>query len=501
MFRNSAIPALIICNALVGQSAAPGTVPSLSLQDAIRTSLENNLQVEIAKEAKAASKASVNISEGAFDWTLTGNVQSSRQEFADSSSSTGNKVEGTLWGRSLTLGAQKPFGWGGNLQLSYAPTYSYQATKNPPANTLLPYGSGSSKGSGLSATYTQSLLRGFGRDATEVNVIVARKGSEAAEYQYRKAIIALVASTESLYWDVVYAQRNLDNKKQALELAQKQLKENQIRVQVGTMAPIEVTSAEAAVAQQDQAIIAADAQLRNAKDALIRALYPSQQKPENVVPTDEPNLKHIVVDEPAGEQMALDRRVELKAAKLDQESKGALLKAAENHLKPQLDAYVGYTGDSYQYTSLGSVNDDLAGFKYPGYVVGLNLSIPLENRTAKGNLAAARANARSSELSLRDQELGIRLEVRQAFRNIEAAEKGVDAAKKTLVYRQKDLEAEQKKFDNGMSTNFLVLSKQNDLDTAKAAELQAEITYAKAVTALEAAVGNLLEARGFQYPD
>jgi outer membrane protein len=177
-----------------------------------------------------------------------------------------------------------------------------------------------------------------------------------------------------------------------------------------------------------------------------------------------------------------------------------LKRAAENRMKPQLDAYVGYTGDSYQYTKLNDVNSDLSSFKYPGYVVGLNLSIPLGNHTAKGNLAYASANERSSELGLRDRELGIQLEVRQAFRNVDAAEKGVDAAKKTRYFREKDLEAEQKKFDNGMSTNFLVLSKQNDLDSAKSAEVQAQITYAKAVTAMERSVGNLLEARGFQYP-
>jgi outer membrane protein len=494
MFPASAISTLLVCQVLTAQA----TVQPLSLQEAIRISLENNLQVEIAKEARAVSKANVDINEGAFDWLLTGNLQSSRQEFASESSLTGVKTEGTSWNRSLTVGAQKPFSWGGNLQLGYAPYYSFQSTAT--TATTLPYGSGGSKGGGLTATYTQSLLKGLGREATASNVIVAKNGSKAADYQYQKAIIDLVASTESLYWDVVFAQRNLETKQQALELAQKQLRENKIRVEVGTLAPIEVTSAEAAVAQQEQSIIAADAQSRNAKDALLRALYPGPQKPEAVETTDAPTLSHITIEVAAGEKMALDRRVELKAAKLDLESKGVLKRSAENHLKPQLDAYVGYSGNSYQYTGLNDVNADLTGFKYPGYVVGVNLSVPLGNHSAQGNLAVARANERSSELALRDQELGIQLEVRQAFRNVDAAEKGVEAAKKTRFFREKDLEAEQKKFENGMSTNFLILTKQNDLDSAKSAEVQAQITYAKAVTAMEKAVGNLLEARGFQYP-
>jgi len=495
MFRFPMLPVLLVCHTLVAQSPTPAM--RLSLQDAIRISLENNLQVEIAKETQTVAKAGVETAEGAFDWTLTGNVQAARQEFASLSSITGTKVEGISWNRSLTVGALKPFRWGGSLQLSYAPVYSSQST-NLGAHTELPYAS-SGQG-GVTATYTQSLLRGFGREVTEANVIVAKKASEAADYQYQQAIIELVASTESLYWDEVFATRDRDNKQQALELAQKQLKENKIRVEVGTMAPIEVTSAEAAVAQQEQAIIAADARLQNAKDALIRALYPGPQRPESLETTDAPTLSHIYLDVPAAEKMAVERRVELKAAKLDLESRGVLSQVAENRLRPQLDAYVGYTGDSYQYTALSGVNRDLTGAKYPGYVVGLNLSIPLGNHVAKGSLAAAKASERSSELSLRDQELGIQLEVRQAIRNVDAAEKGVDAARKTRTFREKDLEAEQKKFENGMSTNFLVLSKQSDLDTARSAELQAQITYAKAVTALEKAVGNLLEARGFTYP-
>ena len=103
-------------------------------------------------------------------------------------------------------------------------------------------------------------------------MVVAQKNAQAADYTFQLAIINLVASTEGQYWDLVYAERYLANKKVSLELAQKQLKENTIRMQVGTMAPIDVTSAEAQVAQAEQDIIAAEAALANAKDALIRSM-------------------------------------------------------------------------------------------------------------------------------------------------------------------------------------------------------------------------------------
>ena len=520
MARPHVFPALLVCYGLVAQTPPPEaaqsptaeTVRSLSLQEAIKISLQNNLQVEIAKETRIANQAGLLMAQGAFDWSIYSDLTLRRQESATSGSpypgGLPNKTESTSWNRNLTMGVQKPFVWGGNLQVTYNPVYSYSSglvinglqdtsgniIGDRPFSTTTPY-TGT-----LGATYSQSLLRGFGRAATEVNVIVAKKSTQIADYQFQQSIINLVASTENQYWDMVYAQRNLENAKLALNLAQKQLNENKIRVEVGTLAPIEVTSAEAQVAQREQAIIAADAQLLNANDALIRALYPKTERPDRVTPTDEPTLSHTAVDEPAGERMALERRVELKIAKLSLESSGAQLAAAQNRLKPQLDAFVGYNGNSDNYNRLSPVNTDLTGMKYPGYSVGLSFSMPIANRSARGSLNQARANERSSELSVRDQELGILLQVRQAFRNVDASEKGVEAAKKTRVFREKDLDAEQKKFENGMSTNFQVLFKQNDLDASRSAELQAQIAYAKSVTALEQSMGNLLEARNLTFP-
>jgi len=484
------LPALLVAFSLVAQEAPkvqpPAGAPTkLTLQGAIETSLKNNLQVQIAVETRDFTRAGVLIEQGAFDWNLTSGLSLSKIQDA---TSPGN--DSTSFNRAFTLGSTKAFGWGGNLSLQYAPTYRLTTPGLTP--TSYPYDGG------FAATYTQSLLKGFGRDTTESRLIVARKSAQAADLGFLKAIIDLVASTESLYWDVVFGQRNLENKQQALELAQKQLKENQIRVQVGTLAPIEVTSSEASVAQREQDIIAAEAQLLNAKDALIRALYPSTERPAGLEMADTPSVKALEMNEAAAEKQALANRIELKSARLDVESKQVLETAAGNRTLPQLDAFATYSAGAASQTAsegLAAVNKDITKGAYPGYTLGLQFALPLQNRAARGSQAQARANRRSSELSLRDLELGITLETRQAFRNVDASAKGVAAAEKTRYFREKDLEAEQKKFENGMSTNFLVLSKQNDLDTAKSNELQSQITYAKAITALEKALGHLLEAR------
>ncbi len=484
MVRGSLIPALLVGPALMAQGPVP---KRLSLQEAIQASLENNLQVTLAKEARESTKAGVLVSEGAFDWNLGATLKASHGENKYSDVATNN--------RTLTLSANRTLEWGASVQASYAPSYSSVAIPNLGGTTPGNGGADTPYTAGLSLGYTQSLLRGFGRTVTESALVVARKGSQQADLAFQKSIIELVANTESQYWDVVYFQQFLENKQQALALAQKQLKENKIRVEVGTLAPIEVTSAEAAVAQKEQEIIAAEAQLLNAKDALIRALYPSTERPLGLELTDAPKVEPVTLEESAAEKMALERRVELKSAKLDLESKQIQESVSQDGLRPRLDLGLGYSASSLSYGALGPANSDVVKSKLPGYSATLTFAVPIANRAAKGALIQARAGRRSSELTLRDQQLGIVLEVRQALRNLQAAEKGVAAAEKTRIFREKDLEAEQKKFENGMSTNFLVLSKQNDLDTAKSNELQARTTYAKAVTSLEKADGNLLEAR------
>jgi len=513
MTRLPIFPALLVAFSLVAQEApkpdatkpAPAAQPDtlkISLQTAIEISLKNNLQVQIAVETRDFTQAGIKVEEGVFDWNLTAglNIQKTqdagRYLFGNSGLAT---VEGTAFQRSLTIGANKAFGWGGNLTINYAPTYNfttggyYFSSGNGPTSTTNPYDGK------FSATYTQSLLRNFGRDVTESRLIVARKNAQAADLVFQQSIIALVASTESLYWDVVYAQKNLENKRLALDLAQKQLRENQIRVQVGTLAPIEVTSAEASVAQAEQDIIAADATLLNARDALVRALYPSTERPPmGWELTDAPSVQTLEVNESTAEQRALSTRVELKNARLGLESNLVLETAANNRTLPQFDAYASYLGNAASQIpseGLSAVNKDFYKANLPGYAVGLQFAIPIQNRSAKGSQAQARANRRASELNLHDLELGITLEVRTAYRNVDASAKAAAAAAKTRIFREKDLEAENKKFENGMSTNFLVLSKQNDLNTSRGNELQAQIFYAKAVTALEKAMGHLLEAR------
>jgi outer membrane protein TolC len=509
MVQAAMVPALLVSFSLVAQAPDAAQAKQLTLREAIQVALQNNLQVSIAQQSREVTRSGVQVNQGPFDWNLAASAQIQQLKTAsDRPQSVGvpaNPYTNTATNRNLTADVNKLFAWGGTIDVNYSPAYNFNKTVY--INALLdvngnPIGnrtstSASPYAGSLTATYTQPLLRGFGFQVTTANLVVARKNAESADFTYQLAIINLVSATENQYWDLIFAERNMVNKRSTLELAQKLLKENTIRVEVGTMAPIEVTSAEAQVAQAEQDIIAGEAAVRNAQDALQRALYPNTPQSAVLKPTDTPDLGHIQVDETAAVKMALARRVELKGARINQDIAKVQEQAAVNRTLPQLDAFVAYNGATDTYGTIGPVNSDLVGFKQPGYTVGLRFSVPLQNRAAKGNLSIARANMRSSELNLRDLELSISLGARTAARNVEAAEKGVKAAAKTRYYQERNLEAEHKKFENGMSTNFVVLQVMTNLDNAKSAELNAQITYARAVTALEVAVGNLMEARNF----
>ena len=507
MVRVPVVPIFAICLGLVAQTPVPG-VTRLSLQDAIRASLQNNLQVSLAREARNQIQAGILTSEGAFDWNLSGGLQVSRIDMASGTpqypgaaavpyTATYFSRGGPSQGPELDLA--RNFEWGGSLDVNYNAAFAnWRFLAFDPAGHVIP-GSASSNpapySGTLSATYTQNLLQGFGREMGTAPLVIAQKNGQAADYTFQLSIINLVSTTEGYYWNLVYAQRWLDTKQLALELAQKHLDENRFRLKTGTIARLDVTGAEAQVAQAEQDIISAQAQLDNARDTLIRALYPNAERPASLEASDAPGLSHIQLNEDEAVKMALAGRVELKAARIAKDVALLQSKVAQDKVRPVLAANAGYIGSSDTYTALGPVNKDLVSAKYPGYTVGAKFALPLQNRAAKGNQALAQATFNGSVVSLRDQELSIVLQVRTAYRNVEATEKGVKAAEKTVYFQKKTLEAEQFKFSRGVSTNFIILQDMTNLDNARSAEIQAQINYANAVTALEASVGHLLQAR------
>ena len=262
------------------------------------------------------------------------------------------------------------------------------------------------------------------------------------------------------------------------------------------------------IAQREQEIILAEGQIGDAQDRLKRLLNVTDLSTWNrpIVPTDRPAEEKLEIDVDAGIRAALETRPEVKQALVNIESKKVSLVYNRNELKPRLDARgvyglsgVGYNNDVVKEgSSYSDAFSQIGSFDYPNWSIGLNFSVPLNNRTAKANAAIAATDLELANTNLALLKQNLALEVRTAARNVDTARRSVAAAKKARELADRNLDAEQKKFDNGMTTSFTVAQVQNDLTTARSNELLAISGYLKSMVSWHRAIGDLLAVKNVE---
>ena len=475
----------------------------LTEKDAVALALRQGLVPRSAQARRDALKAGVRQEEGAFDWTagLSAGIAKLEAEDANPRTSGLNNLffsdtRTTAFQRGLGLWVEKPLITGGTLNISLAPSYLFQDVNQ--TNTLagtstsasLGYATQNPYGGRVTVGLTQPLLRGFGPAAAEARLRAARKLAEAADLDYRRDLLREITFTDSLYWNVVFARQNLADKRTTLTLAQKQLEEDRERVTSGMLAPLELPAVEASVLERERQVLSAEALLQTAEAALAAEILPEEVAPP-LLPTDAPTPVPLTLSLEESEHLALQLRPELQAGQAQLQARRILEKEAENRALPQVDATLAYTGGSATHDRLDPVLTDLSASRYPGYFAGLQVRIPIGNRAALGVLDRRRAERLSADLDHRSLRQGILLEVRQGYSTLKAAEKEVEALAKALEFREKSLEAEQEKLDNGLSTSFFLLQREDELDQARTALTLARVSYRKAYTAFLQATGQL----------
>ncbi|MRR12062.1 TolC family protein, partial [bacterium] len=362
--------------------------------------------------------------------------------------------------------------------------------------------------SALTASVTQPILRGFGRDVNTRLVVQSRLAQDSSAWDFVATIQNAVQLVENAYWDLVYANANLEAKKEALDRAKDFNRITKIKIDVGALAPIEIVQTEVTIAQREQEIILAEGQIGDAQDRLKRLLNVTDLSTWNrpIVPTDRPAEEKIEIDVEAGIRSAIEVRPEVKQALINIESRKISLVYNRNELKPRLDAKgayglsgVGYNNDAIkQGSSYSDAFSQIGSWDYPNWSIGLNFAIPLRNRTAKANAAIAATDLDLAKTNLALLKQNLSLEVRTAARNVDTARRSVAAAKKARELAERNLDAERKKFDNGMTTSFTVAQVQNDLTTARSNELLAIAGYLKSMVAWHKAVGDLLPTKNVE---
>jgi outer membrane protein TolC len=367
----------------------------------------------------------------------------------------------------------------------------------------------------------QHLLQGWGMDNNRRQIIVAQNDRKVTDASFKAQVISTVAQIQNIYWDLVNAYEDLKVKQTALEFAQRTLTDNKKQVEIGTLAPIEVVSARSSVATATQNLIASQTNLQYqqliTKNALARNFNDPQLTAAEVIPTDTMVLSNEPM--PATEELvnyALANRPELLESELNLRNNEINNKAAKNALLPTLDV-VGYYGGVGQsghsviknqsgqtvviMNGYGDAFTQMVNRTSPDKGVYVNLTVPLRNRAAQANQIRSELEYRQNQLNFQQQKNQINLQVRNAAFTLQQSRAGVEAARAARDYAQQSLDAEQKKFNLGASTSYLVLQQQSNSTQASSNYVAALSTYEKARVALDQVTASILDKNGISMED
>lgn len=486
-------------------------VLSLSLEDCVIRALKDNLKVAV--EVYNPELADVSLTKAREFFAPRLDINFGNQKTENPSSWSLEQIS-TVVNKNLNYSASiiQQVPTGGNLSLSLS---GYRSETNTGFQLINPVYRNT-----LRFDFTQPLLRDFGSTVSKRGIIIARNNLDISVNQLRSVLMDTIYSVEEAYWNLVYAIENYKVKQQSLQLARDLLAKNQKEVEVGKLAPIEILNAEAVVASREADILQAEALIRRSEDVLKNIINLSEDEDmmvKKIVPSDKPEFikKEISLDTALKE--ALERRPDLWMKKKDIETKELGLSVAKNQLLPSLNLTLSYwspgvSGDRNIYPEGNPFGDPIDkeegsawdsvrdAFKllYNNWNIGLTLSIPLSNFTTKADYVRARMELDKGELELKDIEKQLFLEVKDAVRDIETNAKRVHAYRVARELGEKRLEAEVKKLNVGLSTNYFVLQYQEELANARSMELTSMVDYSLAWARLEKTVGRSLEKRNIK---
>jgi len=340
---------------------------------------------------------------------------------------------------------------------------------------------------------TQPLLKNFGLGINSATIRIARKSKAIAVQNFVQLVMGKITAVSSAYYELVFAIEDHKAKVEDLNQAKQLLAEDQRRVQVGVLTPLDVTQAEAGVAEREQAVILAARTIKDNENTLKRLICRevAEFRGLTLVPVDSPLVQMIQTDVAASTRTALTRRPDYLSAKETLEKQNITVQYNRNQLWPEIDLQGSYglNGGGH---SFDRYNDNLTTGNNPVWTIGVSVSIPLGNRQARSNYHIARLDADQLLLNLKALEQDIIVQVDNAVGHVEANLESVKAAHEATRLAQESLDAEKKKLLAGTSTTFLVLQAQAQLATARSAEIRARSDYSESLVALDQAEGTTL---------
>jgi outer membrane protein len=486
---------------------AGGELP-LSLKDAIRFALENNNDIEVSRDnVRLAEKALISF-EGVYDPLLsfTPLYSNVRTPPANTSGDTGLRVPIKQTSFSFTPALTKQFSTGGGQYQFFFD--SQRGTSNTTFTQLSPFSTAT-----LGVTFNQPLLRNRSIDQFRHDIRVQRKRLSQSDADFRLQVINTISQVQQAYWELVFAHRDEQNQLENVNLAREQLRMIEEQIKVGTSSTLERAQALTQIASAETVLLSATQFVTTTENALKQLLLGNKSASEwskRFKPTDEPSLDTTPVDLQGALTEAFANRPELNRLRLQQDINKIDTQLFKNQVLPRVDLQTTVS-------TLGLAGSLVPGLPPPGppgnliggyrqalrnlatldtgvVSVGATIEFPLHNRSAKANLASARIQGEQLVSTIESQEQAVEVDVRNAVQAVETTRRQVATARSATKSAEIQLAGEMKRFQAGMSTTFLIFQFEDQLVTARTAQLRSEANYSQALASLQRATSTTLRA-------
>ena len=527
---------------------------ALSMNDAIKRALENNNDIEVARDDVRIAETQLRALEGIFDpiFALTPTYDkriSPQQSSLGGGSGTSGTTSTTTW--SLGPSVQKQFGRGGG---SYFLQFANSHTNTSNSFSLLnPFYS-----SNLSLQFTQPLLRDRSIDNNRRQIRIQRKRLDQTDADFRQRTIDIINRVQQAYWELVFSLRDQQNQLANLNLSRESLRNIEAQIAAGAKAPLERAEVQTELANRETALYSAIQAVAIAENNLKLLIFKNPSSPEwsaQLTPTDTPTFDTAPVNLDDALKAARDNRPELRRLRLQNDINDIDIQYFKNQTKPRIDltgtlALTGLAGNNLATVippgatqplivgnpltdpaafllneiqniqraqglpvavpplavidsnvvnpkligGYGQTLQNLFGGETRNVTVGVAIQFPFKNKTAEANLAGARIQKEQLQATVRSQEQVIEVDVRNSAQAVESARQRVLSAREARTNAEMQLEGEQRLYQVGRSTTFLLFQRENALANARASELRAETDYNKALADLQRATSTTLRA-------
>lgn len=475
--------AVCLCLAAVPALAAEGQ-KHLTLAEAVRSAVEKNLDVQADLYNPAMAQADILQSEGIYDTTLRLSTAFNYSVTETASSF----LTGSLTDRQKTLdinpGVSQLIPIGGTLGLTFNNTF-YNNNSTRSFNNYW--------NSDLTLSLTQPLLKNFGKEPTELAIMVARNSKGESIERFRTTLSNMVARVRTEYFKLYSLREDLEVKKTSLLLARKILDDTKARVNAGVLPAMEILNAEFGVASREKDLIDAEKAVQDQND-LLRVLLQFPERVE-IIPADMPLRAPLKVNEEEMIRRSLDNRPEIREQRTALKSRELEMQVARNRTLPDLNlnASAALTGLDRRYNrdleKIGSTD-------YPVWGVGLQFSYPLGNNAADNEYIKSKLRLEQARTQVKSLEANVENDVKAALRGVESGYKQIDVTDRGRAFAEERLRSFIKKNEVGLATTKDVLDVENDLATAKSNQIKALVGYSDAITELWRVTGEILDQTG-----